>query len=249
MSNNEHQFRAPSSPSDRPSGTNSDSAYPPVEPANPVTTSPKPSPQQQATAPPTGHPTGPAATPASAVVRRIGSRRRLEIADHLTDGDRAILEHLNTYRFLDTIHLQHLLRLESAAGVRDDSDARATRRQLLKLRRDGLVRAVAERRVGGFTGGADATIWQLTSAGEAVRTGNRPKGSTVPPSTRFLAHTLAIADAAVAVQQASRQLGGTTQLQIERAAGRTMPTPGGGSRTLEPDLYAVIAAEDSGGPF
>lgn len=142
-----------------------------------------------------------------------------------------------------------MLRLANTGEQSGDSDARATRRELLKLRRDGLVRAVAERRVGGFNGGADATIWQLTSAGEAVRTGSKPKGSIVPPSTRFLTHTLAIADAAVAVQHVSHQLGGTTQVQIERAAGRRMPTPGGGSRTLEPDLYAVIAAEDSGGPY
>ena len=218
-------------PTARPTAHKQESLSGPVSAISGPLATPKQSPLTGATSP-----TRPAA-------RRVGRAMRRTLANQLSDADWSVLSDLNRYRFLQTHQLQALSRSDGP------TEARALRRQLLRLTRTRLIQPVTDRRVGGLTGGADPNIWQLTAAGKAVLTGGLPGRTSSYPSTRFLTHTLATAQTAIGLQKAADSLGGSIDIQLERDAARQIPNTGGGHTRLTPDLFAIVRAADDTGLF
>lgn len=224
----------------RPAATESDAALRSVPAVSGPLATPKQSPLTGATS---------AATPSEPTMpsrHRVGRARRRTLANQLSDQDWSMLTGLARYRFLHTYQVSELHLPSSSGGA---SQARAVRRQLLRLARWRLIRPVVARRVGGLHGGADPHIWQLTAAGKAVLTGGTPGRTSSYPSTRFLTHTLAIAETAIGLSRATASLGGAVDIQLEREAARRIPMVGGSHTTLTPDLFAVVRAADDSGQF
>lgn len=114
---------------------------------------------------------------------------------------------------------------------------------MLRLKAHGFIARLA-RRVGGTTRGSAATTWHLAATGERLlraRRGESRRGRHVEPSRTFLAHTLAVAELAVGLQeQHDREQFELLELQTEPASWRAF-TSASGAATLKPDLNAVIA--------
>lgn len=177
--------------------------------------------------------------------RRIGKVQRARLRADLMERDRQILASLARHRFLTSHHLQTLHFPDHASG---DSAARATRRVLHRLERAGLIRLL-ERRRGGLQAGSAISTWYLTDAGYKVLTGTSRRYRIGVPTTRFLAHTLAIADARLAVEAAARAVHGYPDVQVEREATRQFTGLGGSTVCLTPDVFAVIHAVDADGAY
>ncbi|AKU19264.1 hypothetical protein VV02_23985 [Luteipulveratus mongoliensis] len=126
---------------------------------------------------------------------------------------------------------------------------RVARRALARLEREQLIRAVDGRRVGGLTAGSAISTWHLTGAGYRVLTGRSDRYRRHDPTTRFLKHTLAIADAHLIVLAVARNMHATADVAIEGAASRNYPGLGGERQQLQPDLAAVIRGQDTEGVF
>lgn len=121
--------------------------------------------------------------------------------------------------------------------------ARAARRVLARLRRDGLL-GTLERRIGGVRSGSAATVWQLTDAGNRLLYGERRRRAT-QPSERFLSHTLAVADVHVLLRQIEGREGiEEVAVQVEPASWRRYQGAAGEPRWLQPDLYAEITTRE-----
>ncbi|TWP34342.1 replication-relaxation family protein [Leekyejoonella antrihumi] len=185
----------------------------------------------------------------------VGTVVRARLRAELADRDRAILAILGTHRFLSTHQVQQFC-FPTSNQLRLDSAARETRRTLLRLKRAGALQIVTARRVGGIEAGSNVQIWQLTSAGyrlasETVTGGLAPTLAyrTGVPTTRFLAHELAIADAHLAAMQAATDMTAALQVQIEKRATRTYTGLGGAALRLTPDLALRLSGSDADGAY
>jgi len=163
----------------------------------------------------------------------------------LSDRDRAITESLRQFRLLST---QQLRRLHFADGHANPAAAtRATTRVLTRLE-DGGVIARLNRRIGGARGGSTSLIWQLGPAGErAVRAlaGGKQRRRYVEPSGMFARHTIAVAELAVRLIEASRTgAAELLRLDTEPACWRSFVAPTGAVEWLKPDLYVITASSD-----
>lgn len=102
------------------------------------------------------------------------------------------------------------------------------------------------RRIGGLSAGSAASVWMLTSAGLRLlnlSAGRGAVGRIREPGHGFVRHYLAIADARVAITEASRaRTFDLLELQCEPTCWRAFTGLGGEKRTLKPDLYVVTAA-------
>lgn len=240
MTNSQANPPISGSPLARPAAPESRAAQRPVTAVSGPIATPKQSPLTGATSAADG-------TVSTVAKRhRVGRAMRRTLANQLSDHDWSVLASLARYRFLHTYQISELHLPGGSGGA---SQARAVRRQLLRLARWKLIRPVTARRVGGLHGGADPHIWQLTAAGKAVVTGGTPGRISSYPSTRFLTHTLAIAETAIGLRRATAGLGGTVDIQLEREAARRLPNAGGGTTKLTPDLFAVVRAADETGQF
>ncbi len=139
--------------------------------------------------------------------RGLGAARLLALAASLSARDVSVLELLHEHRFLTTTHLYILLFEEKHAN--EGTGLRVCRRVLARLHRHHLI-AQLPRRVGGYGAGSSAGVWFLTPTGQRLRSLTRGDGANLPParvrdpSTRFVAHTLAVADIRVRLHHASR---------------------------------------------
>lgn len=178
-------------------------------------------------------------------VRRIGGRERARIGQRLSERDWQVLRRIQEHRFLTTDQAQYFVFTGHASP---DTAARTTRSVLTRLERDGLLRALS-RQVGGLHGGSAPRIWQLAPAGarllRPVDTGYRVS----LPTTRFLAHCLAVADVHLGVLAAAEAMGGEATVQVEQAARRHYLNSGGSRVVLRPDLHAVVGGADDDGPY
>ncbi|TDU06597.1 protein involved in plasmid replication-relaxation [Streptomyces sp. 846.5] len=163
----------------------------------------------------------------------------------LSDRDVAVLESLRAHRLLDTAHIR---RLHFAQGHATTAAASgATMRVLTRLEAHGLV-ARLTRRIGGVRSGSSGIVWQLGSTGERLlRTlhGEKSRRRYVEPSMAFTAHTLAVAELAVRLQEyASQRLIELLSIETEPSCWRSFVNPHGTLEWLKPDLYAVTASGD-----
>lgn len=234
---------------------NSEQACPLVRPAAPssVSASAEVTGRSASSSPTNTSPLTGAKTPPAR--RVVGTATRARLRAELVDRDRAILAVLSTHRFLSTHQVQQFC-FATSHELRLDSAAREARRTLLRLRQAGLLQTVTARRVGGIEAGSNVQIWQLTSAGhrlasETATSSSAPMWSyhAGAPTTRFLAHELAIADAHLAAIRVATDTAAALQVQIEKRATRTYTGLGGAALRLTPDLALRFAGSDADGAY
>lgn len=167
------------------------------------------------------------------------------LLDSLGPRDLALLESLETYRLLSSPQIRRLH--FDPTHTSQATATRSTHRVLARLEADGLV-ARLEQRVGGHGGGSSSLIWQLGATGETIlrqRSGRAGRHRYVEPSGMFTRHTLAIADLAISVIEATRA--GATELvrlDTEPRCWRRYLTSTGVAAWLKPDLHVITAGGD-----
>ena len=172
--------------------------------------------------------------------RRL-SRRALEQLDAtLPQRDRDVLDLVAVHRFLTTGQLERFVFTGHAS---DDSAARTARRVLARLQRS-LLLAPLGRRIGGVRAGSSATIWQLTSGAARLLRADGVNFRRPDPSPRFLMHCLAVGDVHLVLRGLRGDHVRDLDVQIEPDSWRRFTGPGGERRTLQPDLAAVVHADD-----
>lgn len=142
-----------------------------------------------------------------------------ELLSELSPRDFCILQLLAGHRFLTTQHLESFV---FAPHLTPLSAARTSRRVLRRLAGLRLVRSL-RRTVGGLYGGSMALVWHLTTTGYRVVAAavGREDGpdQTVrrirEPSTTYLAHHLAVADARLSVFDASQRPDGFQLVTVD----------------------------------
>ena len=172
-----------------------------------------------------------------------------QLQARLADRDRAILGALYEFRLLSTDQIR---RLFFAKGHMTPTAAlRATTRAMSRLETLRLIVKV-KGRVGGVQRGSAGLVYYLASGGETlVRTerGLAKRRRFVEPTLTFAAHTLAVADLAVQLQEAQRTgLLEVIDIETEPACWRTFTGPHGAVIHLRPDLFLATASgefEDS----
>jgi len=191
-----------------------------------------------------GHParSGAGCTPATAgtvragrnAVARLGQAKLRALEGRLSERDRAVLQTVRELRLMTSPQLEVLHFADAATPL---TAARKARRSLQRLADQGLLRRL-ERLIGGLHAGSAAYVYALTAAGQRLLTepGARPRRHE--PSLPFVAHTLAIADLYVGLQQRGRQAGvWLLDLQTEPRCWRSSTGLSGERQLLRPDLY------------
>lgn len=176
--------------------------------------------------------------------QRISRRQLLELDSRLAERDRELLSAVQKHRYLMTGQVQRLLFTDAASP---SAGLRAASRSLKKLRGFGLAGSLS-RRIGGVRAGSGSLIWYITHAGERLLRLHDGRAFPVrrhfEPSAFFLAHTLAVAEAAIKLIEISR--GHEPQisaLQLEPECWRPY-SHAGVSCSLKPDLYAAVVTEE-----
>ncbi len=193
----------------------------------------------------------PAASVASSVVaervipRRRVSRHQLTAASvELSARSLDILASLAEHPFLTTTHL---LRFHFTGHTTDDAAGRICRRVLARLAEQRLIEHL-QRRIGGIRAGSASYVWRLGPAGDRLLREGMPDSARArrkEPSLRHLEHSLAIADAHLAVLEAQRR-GQFDQviLTTEPSCWRNYLGASGAREVLKPDLLAVTVNGD-----
>ncbi len=164
----------------------------------------------------------------------------------LSERDWAILHVVWEHRFVTTGHIQRLHFWQHAtrgAGIR------ACNRVLTRLRERRVLHRL-ERPIGGVRGGSSAYVWCVGPAGDRLMRAEPNPARTkrtrpFEPTHQFLAHTLAVAELRVTLEDASRQerfelLG----VQTEPACWREFTSRQGTAQVLKPDLALKSAIGD-----
>lgn len=174
---------------------------------------------------------------------RTGSHNRSTLLSMLSERDKQILQFVRDHKFVTTRQLQRLL-FHAHATI--DAGTRACNRVLQRLRARRFLYRL-DRQIGGIRGGSGAYVWELDVAGDRV---TRPSATgaeekrirAFEPTPPFLAHTLAITEARVRLEETART--GAFELvdvSTEPSNWRTYVGPGGTAAFLKPDLYVVTA--------
>ena len=176
---------------------------------------------------------------------RIGRAQLQTIAEQLDTTDRELLALLAAHRYATTRQLAQITELSGQYGSAH-SALRQTSRRLRRQHGLGLV-AHLERRIGGTRAGSAGYVWYLTAAGQRLTSEGQGRGARrrfQEPSPLFLAHTLAITQARVVIEQAIHAVGGhLARLRTEPACWRSWLRLGGALSWLKPDLEAITATD------
>lgn len=179
------------------------------------------------------------------VPARIGRAQLQAIAERLDDTDRELLVLLAAHRYATTRQLAQITELSGQYGSAR-SALRQTSRRLRRQHGLGLVDHLA-RRIGGTRAGSAGYVWYLTAAGQRLTSEGQGRGVRrrfQEPSPLFLAHTLAITQARVVIEQAIHAVGGhLARLRTEPACWRSWLRLGGALGWLKPDLEAITATD------
>lgn len=190
---------------------------------------------------------GPPADPAPHAGTRTSQHRLRDITAQLSTRDFAILLSIERFRFLTTTHLQafHFSSHQSA-----DTAARTCRLVLSRLR-SLRVLGVLNRRVGGIRSGSEGMVYYVDAVGDRILRAEYPerrRKRPEEPSTRFVSHTLAIADLAIDLRREAHARGAeVVRIAPEHEARRRYTDLLGAPQTLKPDLYVELA-EHPGDP-
>lgn len=193
---------------------------------------------------------GPSAVPASGSAGRgrgVGPERLLSLDSSLSRRDFVVLQSISEHRFLTSSHIQKLHFHDHATLL---SGTRSCRRVLRRLHRDGLL-VLLPRTVGGLGAGSAASVWYLSGTGKRILSIQAGSGSQLSaarirePSTRFVTHALAIADARVILAEAARAGAfGLAQVEIEPASWRQYLGAFAVREALKPDLAMATTSAD-----
>ena len=177
------------------------------------------------------------------VPTRIGRAQLQAIAERLDTTDRELLALLAAHRYATTRQLAQITELPGQYGSAR-SALRQTSRRLRRQHGLGLVDHLA-RRIGGTRAGSAGYVWYLTAAGQRLTgEGRGARRRFQEPSPLFLAHTLAITQARVVIEQAIHAVGGRlARLRTEPACWRSWLRLGGALGWLKPDLEAITATD------
>lgn len=169
------------------------------------------------------------------------------LLDELTERDLAVLRDVERFRLLGTrqvqrLHFDPVQRTPLGA-------ARSCTRTLARLREHGVLRAL-DRRIGGVRAGSSGNVWYVGPAGERVMNALAPakprsRSNYGEPSRHFVEHTLAVAEAAVQVIEASRR--GDLELlllEAEPASWQQSLSAHGTVQWLKPDLHLITATDE-----
>src|SRR5918912_4442559 len=129
----------------------------------------------------------------------LGRRGLAQLRDRLSERDLEVISSVAEHRFLTTRQIETLHFADHATEL---AGARVCRRVLARLTDECLL-ARLERRVGGVRAGSASFVYALGPAGGRLLDGQRRR--TGEPSTTFLTHTLAVAQAHVELIQAARR--------------------------------------------
>lgn len=159
------------------------------------------------------------------------------LRDSLLDRDVAVLQRVADLKFVTGGQLEAL---HFADHANAEASARACRRVLQRLVRDGLLTRL-ERRIGGIRSGSSGYVYTLSEIGKRVLTLDGPRRRFREPTLTFLTHTLAVTQLVVDLTQAARAgaielLGVETEPRCWRSFGSL-----GGRQLVRPDLFAVLA--------
>ena len=166
----------------------------------------------------------------------LGRRALERLGEQLSERDLAILDSVLEHRFLTAGQIEQLHFAEHTSG---EAGARVCRRVLRRLSGDRLL-ARLDRRVGGVRAGSASFVYAIGPAGSRLLHNGRRFSE---PSLTFLEHTLAIADARVALVKAMRA--GQLELlrvEVEPACWRRYTGTGGAAEIVRPDLYVVTGS-------
>lgn len=169
--------------------------------------------------------------------RRIDLDLLRQLAEVMPERDHHVLDVIAKHRFLTTHQIQQFA--FTSLGT-PESAARTTRHVLQRLARTALIRPLRQR-IGGVRAGSSARVWQLAPAGARLLRDNGTIHRTHEPSTRFLAHCLAVADVHLGLREL-QTLPAVQHItvQIEPDSWRRYTGQGGEPRWLQPDLTTTI---------
>lgn len=170
--------------------------------------------------------------------KRLSKNQLTHLDTRLSGRDKDILFSIQSYRYLMSRQIQRLLFTDAATP---SAALRATNRNLKKLKELGLITSLS-RRIGGVRSGSGSYTWHLTHAGERLlrlHGETRSSSTQFDPSPYFLAHTLAVAEAAIQLTEISRKSQMELKsLQAEPECWRSY-SEYGTLVSLKPDLYAI----------
>lgn len=171
---------------------------------------------------------------------RLGRRGLTRLHGHLSERDIAAIESVAKHRFLTGKQLE---RLHFHDHSTEATGARVCRDVLARLTKQRLLTRL-RRRVGGIRAGSASYVYALGPVGRRL-VGEATARHVSEPSSTFLEHTLAIADAHLAMIEGASDGGfELIEVEIEPAAWRRYPNVAGARQTLRPDLYVVSARDE-----
>jgi hypothetical protein len=156
----------------------------------------------------------------------------------LSGRDRDILESVRSLRLVGARQIEALHFDEGGGSAL--THARACRRVLERLTDLQLLLRL-ERRIGGVRAGSASYIYALGHLGQRLLAPREARRRRHEPSLNFVEHTLAIADAVVAITKAERaERLEVLELQTEPSCWRSFTTLGSAG-ILKPDLFLSVA--------
>ena len=177
---------------------------------------------------------------------RLGTMSIATLQSMVTPRDMDVRRLIREHRFLTTKQLQRLLFWDHASP---SAAIRACIRVLTRLELRVLI-VKLNRQIGGVHAGSGSYIWGIDDAGDRLlRVGSGVKDAkrqrTFDPSPLFLAHTLAVAETRVMLEEAAhREELELVAVTTEPSNWRTFVGRAGTTQTLKPDLHAVTALGD-----
>lgn len=176
--------------------------------------------------------------------RRISRQDLRQLGDELSQRERSVLVSVDTYGFLTTGQVQQLHFFTHATP---EAAARICRRVLSRLKRDRLLEPL-ERRIGGLRAGSRSYVWRVGPAGDRLLRNldpDAPRARRKEPSSRFLAHRLAVAECAVRLLAAGRdERFEVLHVEPEPGSWRRYTGDYNSREILKPDLFVVTADGD-----
>jgi hypothetical protein len=176
---------------------------------------------------------------------RLTAQQLLRLDKEVPGRERGLLATAERLRLLQSDQVR---RLFFADAPTDSAAARACRRALAHLTKEGLLFPL-ERRVGGIRAGSSGQVYAVTASGRralAFWSGDSDRVSdrgVHEPGPLFVAHTLAIAEVYVRLVEADRE--GSVELiafDAEPACWRALTTVTGATAVLKPDAFVRMGA-------
>jgi hypothetical protein len=172
---------------------------------------------------------------------RLSQGRLAGLRRELSERDVAIVHDVARCRSISARQLQQL-HFPVGEHATLASASRSCRRVLQRLSAVRLI-VPLPRRVGGIRAGSDGLVFSVGSTGRRLLGELRPGGQR-PPSERFVAHALAVADVYVALQLAARAgRCKLVELSVEAEAWQRFGSLSG-QQLLAPDLFVQLHVDD-----